>query len=267
MVHGNVCPPLRAGGIEAAGYTHLAPGYEMIRLGPAYANIVTTCDGTVDYLIGGRWKPGPPGTVLIAPHGVAHGVRTLSKPALTAWAAFAPVPANFATLRPWDHALARLVGPKEHHPLLWALQGLYWESTGANDHTTLGHWADLVVTAATRLAGEQHDPTAALRPAWEAVDADLARPWTADAIAQLAGLSASHFRRLCRQHLGHSPAHHLAQLRMQRAAMLLKTTDQKLATIAASLGYQNVFAFSVAFKRLIGLAPANYRAASPRATA
>jgi AraC-like DNA-binding protein len=46
---------------------------------------------------------------------------------------------------------------------------------------------------------------------------------------------------------------------MQRAALLLATTRDKLLTIAASVGYMDEFAFSVAFKRWNGVAPSKFR--------
>jgi AraC-like DNA-binding protein len=46
---------------------------------------------------------------------------------------------------------------------------------------------------------------------------------------------------------------------MQRAAMLLETTDDKLTVIARTVGYRTPFAFSTAFKRWSGHAPATHR--------
>ncbi len=48
---------------------------------------------------------------------------------------------------------------------------------------------------------------------------------------------------------------HLTWLRMKRAALLLERTDQKISSIAEDVGYQNAFAFSTAFKRVMGTAP------------
>ncbi len=51
----------------------------------------------------------------------------------------------------------------------------------------------------------------------------------------------------------------VAFLRLQRAAGALATTRDKMATIAEAVGYQDAFAFSVAFKRHFGVAPSVYR--------
>ena len=53
--------------------------------------------------------------------------------------------------------------------------------------------------------------------------------------------------------------HQVAFLRMRRAATLLESTRQKINSIARTVGYDNAFAFSTAFKRHIGTSPADYR--------
>jgi len=267
LVDRKSCPPLGRHGIEAAGFTDLGPGYEMIRPEPYFANIVVCCEGTPDVLIDGKWVPAKAGTVLVAPRGVPHGVRSPAAHATTSWVAY-DTSAVKSPRHGWDAGRSRLTGVKDHRPLLWALQGLYTEATGPKDAQAMEHWTDLIVFSAGRLVDEHRaDNAAALRPAWETVDADLGQPWTAESIAELANLSPSHFRRLCRQQLGRSPAQQLAHLRMQRAAALLTTTPHKLTAIATAVGYENTFAFSVAFKRWSGQAPAYYRAATNAARA
>ena len=53
---------------------------------------------------------------------------------------------------------------------------------------------------------------------------------------------------------------------MTIAARLLRTSDASLQTIAGRVGYSSEYAFSKAFKRELGLAPARYRR-QPRASA
>jgi AraC-like DNA-binding protein len=56
---------------------------------------------------------------------------------------------------------------------------------------------------------------------------------------------------------------HLTWLRMKRAAFLLERTNQKILTIAEEMGYQNAFAFSSAFKRVMGAAPFVFARSTP----
>jgi AraC-like DNA-binding protein len=53
--------------------------------------------------------------------------------------------------------------------------------------------------------------------------------------------------------------HHVIFLRMQLAAKLLATTNDKIETIATEVGYENPFVFSTTFKKWVGWRPSEYR--------
>jgi AraC-like DNA-binding protein len=53
--------------------------------------------------------------------------------------------------------------------------------------------------------------------------------------------------------------HYLARWRMQIASQLLTGSNAKLASIAAEIGYESEAAFSRAFKKMVGVAPAAWR--------
>ena len=259
------CPALRARSVLAAGYTVLGPGYEILRRHPAFLHVGACVEGQVEYFADGHWQSARQGSVLVAPAGVAHGSRRLShqaRPGRTAWVLFAP--AAGLPIHSWSRGAARVLAGRDVRPLWWALQGLHVEVNAARtrrktSHATAGQRCDLVVATAQRLATAEADLDAPILEAWERVDAELARPWSATQLARLAGFSETHFRRQCRAVLGLSPGRHLTQLRMQRAAMLLTTTRDKLLAVAAAVGYTDEFAFSVAFKRWSGVAPSSYR--------
>ena len=61
------------------------------------------------------------------------------------------------------------------------------------------------------------------------------------------------------QFVGVPPMQYLAQWRMQLAASLLAGTSLGLAEIAEQVGYGSETALSRAFKRLVGVAPADWR--------
>lgn len=56
-----------------------------------------------------------------------------------------------------------------------------------------------------------------------------------------------------------TPKNYLNSLRMERAAILLKTTDYPVSMIAEAVGFSNPFQFSTAFKRYHGMSPAAFR--------
>lgn len=98
-----------------------------------------------------------------------------------------------------------------------------------------------------------------VRAALTALHADLARPWTLDALAREAGLSRTALAERFRQTMGDTPLNHLRTLRMQRAQQLLGETAQTLEQVARAVGYQDAFGFSKVFKRSTGLAPREFR--------
>ncbi|MCU6710647.1 AraC family transcriptional regulator [Paenibacillus sp. J5C_2022] len=77
-------------------------------------------------------------------------------------------------------------------------------------------------------------------------------------LAQMAGLSPSHYSRLFKKYTGYSPIHYLTQIRMDRAKELLVLSDYKLKAIAQSIGYSDELYFSRLFKKNVGSAPSQY---------
>jgi transcriptional regulator GlxA family with amidase domain len=129
---------------------------------------------------------------------------------------------------------------------------------GVSDPSVMEDWARLVHVQAQRIAGAAGiDPR--LARLWEAVAADLAFPWTIDALAERAGTSGEHLRRLCQRQMNRSPLRHVTYLRMRYAASLLASDSYTVEAVAEQVGYNNPFAFSTAFKRSLGVSPAGYR--------
>ncbi|MEU3852231.1 AraC family transcriptional regulator [Streptomyces sp. NPDC029554] len=91
-----------------------------------------------------------------------------------------------------------------------------------------------------------------------------ARPWTVADLAAEVGVSRAALARRFTALVGEPPMAYLAGWRIALAADLLRRTDHTVGTIARKVGYANAFALSVAFKRLRGTRPSDYRAARAR---
>ncbi len=76
---------------------------------------------------------------------------------------------------------------------------------------------------------------------------------------QIAGLSKRTFLRRFQKATGFSPVAYLQALRVQGAKELLESTRQAVEQIAWDVGYTDVSAFHVVFKRRTGLTPGEYR--------
>jgi AraC-like DNA-binding protein len=84
-------------------------------------------------------------------------------------------------------------------------------------------------------------------------------PWTVETLAEAAGMSRSAFALKFKDLLGETPLEYLTNWRMYKATGLLQENDRKLLGIAKSVGYDSDAAFSKAFKRVLGVAPKEYR--------
>ncbi len=78
-------------------------------------------------------------------------------------------------------------------------------------------------------------------------------------IAMSAGVSESQCYRCFRQLLGQTPTEFLNQYRLERAAVLLRETDQSIAAVAENCGFAQQSYFSRLFRQATGMTPANYR--------
>lgn len=83
--------------------------------------------------------------------------------------------------------------------------------------------------------------------------------WSIDRLARETGVSRTVLAERFKHFLNQPPMKYLAQWRLQLAAQKVKTNNVPLKVIADEVGYESEAAFSRAFKRLFGLAPADWR--------
>lgn len=86
-----------------------------------------------------------------------------------------------------------------------------------------------------------------------------AHAWTLEELAKEVGLSRSMLAERFHHYVGTPPMQYLAQWRMQLAAALLSSDNVSLGEVAERVGYGSEAALSRAFKRLVGVAPSDWR--------
>jgi len=96
--------------------------------------------------------------------------------------------------------------------------------------------------------------------------ADIVHAWTVDELGREVGISRSGLAERFTRAIGVAPMHYLADWRLQVAAQKLRDTNDLLVRIAEQVGYESEAAFSRAFKKKFGAAPATWRRASQSGT-
>jgi AraC-like DNA-binding protein len=91
-----------------------------------------------------------------------------------------------------------------------------------------------------------------------ALHGDAGEAWTVERLARLVGLSRSVLAERFTEMVGQPPMQYLALWRMQLASRLL-VEGGHVAAVAGAVGYESEAAFSRAFKKLVGQAPATWR--------
>jgi AraC-like DNA-binding protein len=109
-------------------------------------------------------------------------------------------------------------------------------------------------------------PARHLLRAKDLADARYFEPLGVDDLASAAGLSRAHFSREFRRVFGESPHAYLLTRRLERAAALLRTTDNSVAEICLAVGLQSIGSFTTSFTRTYGQSPTAYRANHPPAS-
>ncbi|HEY3378749.1 MAG TPA: AraC family transcriptional regulator [Armatimonadota bacterium] len=108
----------------------------------------------------------------------------------------------------------------------------------------------------SRQALEQH---ARVRLARERVLQEFAHPWTIAEMAELVGVSPSHFSLLYQRLYHSSPLEEVIATRIAEACKQLLSTADTLETIASRCGFSSPHYFSRQFQQRLGCAPGRYR--------
>jgi AraC family transcriptional regulator of arabinose operon len=88
---------------------------------------------------------------------------------------------------------------------------------------------------------------------------DPASAWDFAALAVLVNLSPSRFRHLFKQETGTTPAQYLKEVRLRRAAKLLRHSFLQIKQILKQVGLGSNAHFVHDFRKLYGMTPTAYR--------
>ena len=95
---------------------------------------------------------------------------------------------------------------------------------------------------------------------------DPAYPWTISSLARSVGLSRTRLAERFRHFLAESPMAYLSRWRLKLAAEILQSTEDSVAEVAVTVGYESEAGFNRAFKREFSCPPAQFRRKHKHAT-
>jgi AraC family transcriptional regulator len=102
-------------------------------------------------------------------------------------------------------------------------------------------------------------PARKLKTVLAYIEDNLARDLTLQEIAQIAGLSTSHFKALFRKSVGMPPHQYLIRRRVERAAMQLRTGNLPIGQVALDNGFCHQSHLAMHTRRVLGVTPQEVR--------
>jgi AraC family transcriptional regulator len=101
-----------------------------------------------------------------------------------------------------------------------------------------------------------------LHLARQAIEDDLAAPWTLVTMGRAAMMAPHHFHRCFRVVFGETPRGWLSRRRAERAMALLRTTSRSAIEVCLAVGYASASSFSSSFAARYGMPPSQVARAS-----
>ncbi len=248
-------------GIRGVGLHEVVEPYQIRRLTFPWHMVLITLSGSAEYECQGQTGVIKADEIWVGPAQIPHDYYALDHWKFISAALF--VTEDFAHLE--EAPMHRHARFKPHH-LAAAAEAYLYESLLAGGRTTglVAPLADFISNGilrelCTENVKKPNRLFSALENLWEMVNASPGTLWSVADLARRIHVSLRQFQRLMQAHYGFSAEQMLCRIRMGHAGELLKDTQFTADTIAESIGYESVYAFSRAFKRYYGIPPGQYR--------
>lgn len=98
-----------------------------------------------------------------------------------------------------------------------------------------------------------------LNPALSYIEKNYMNSFTIETLADISHLSPTHFRRIFHSIMGSSPLEYLNRTRIQKACLLLRSTEESILSISENVGFRSVSSFNRSFIQIMNVNPRTYR--------
>jgi AraC family transcriptional regulator len=102
-------------------------------------------------------------------------------------------------------------------------------------------------------------PIRQLRKVEDYVTAHLAGEISIERLAELVGLSSSHFAHVFKESAGMTPLQFVTRQRITLAQQLIRETSRSLIEVGLEVGYSSPSHFAQVFRRVVGVTPTEFR--------
>ena len=248
------------------GHYKDAAGHRMQRDDPDDFLLIYCIKGTARLTVNNNEYSVQAGDLLLLPPGTAHAYQT---PDQTPWSIY------------WLHLKGSACGPaakqagfchgqyRNHfgvHPkLVQDLDRLMDCRTGGYSFQTALYAASLIrqilcyIALLKPTANATRSSQLNLDTVHSLMQENLHTRLDLDTLARAVNLSKFHFVNKYKELTGLTPIQHFLHLKIDRACYLLDITQQSVSEISYSLGYEDSYYFSRLFKKVMGIAPTQYR--------
>jgi len=222
--------------------------------------IALVLEGTLTTTTAGRTFVNPANTLIAKPAGLRHSNRVGHAP--TSLIAIEPeLPEGESTLPSCVNALHTLSHGWDARAA-WLAQSIQRELSQPDDLTPLAvagaAWEILAIVARFATAARMPPPQS-LRRVLEIVHARFTEPLGLGDVAREAGLHPVYLARAFRTHVGTSLGAYVRKLRVEQAAVKLRSSPGSIADIAAEVGFADQSHLTRVFSATTGMTPARYR--------
>ncbi len=247
--------------------------------GPSPAHYIPRPTGSYDYIliyctdgrgwleIGGReWRVEKQGAFLIPRH-VPHSYGAdPDRPWSNYWVHFQGRQGGAFTEMIMPDISNPVIHLHRHEETVSLIEQLYQYMSQVHTYSTLvaatGALSQLLGVIQMRMrSSEQRNRTADenIDRTVEFMQRNLGRKLTLKDLATLAGMSPNHYGVLFGKRYYSTPIDYFNRMKIQRACELLTTTDMRIGEVGEQLGFPDPYYFSRLFKKVMGIAPRDYR--------